>query len=151
MRTDKTNTALWIIADNMRSRKDNGEFDTYRLAYRWAVKNYHKTNSAITVSKLEKSWHKAKSRGKVRYKKDRKASVPFMITQEMRMRLRSLKYSTFNDFKNLGISVEGPQTPTFAPSFCRQKILDIATLEWDISPMIAIFLFFISPNFSIIE
>ena len=100
MRTDKTNTALWIIADNMRSRKDNGEFDTYRLAYRWAVKNYHKTNSAITVSKLEKSWHKAKSRGKVRYKKDRKASVPFMITQEMRMRLRSLKYSN-NDIRHL--------------------------------------------------
>ena len=95
-----TNDALWAIADDMRDRKDKGEFDTYRLAYRWAVKNYRKGNSIITVSNLERAWHKAKCEGKVGIKKERKVSVPFMITQEMRMRLRTLKYSN-DDIKHL--------------------------------------------------
>ena len=97
---EKTNDALWAIADDMRYRKDEGEFDTYRLAYSWAVKNYRKRNSTISVSNLERAWHKAKSEGKVGIKKERKVSVPFMITQKMRMRLRSLKYSN-DDIKKL--------------------------------------------------
>ena len=97
---EKTNDALWAIADDMRYRKDEGEFDTYRLAYSWAVKNYRKRNSTISVINLERAWHQAKSEGKVGIKKERKVSVPFMITQKMRMRLRSLKYSN-DDIKKL--------------------------------------------------
>ena len=30
---------LWAIADKMRSQKEQGEFKTYRDAYRWAAIN----------------------------------------------------------------------------------------------------------------
>ena len=37
-----TNDALWAIADDMRERKEEGEFETYMDAYRWAAKNISK-------------------------------------------------------------------------------------------------------------
>ena len=35
---------LWIIANKMRFRKEQGEFKTYRDAYKWAVKNISSSN-----------------------------------------------------------------------------------------------------------
>jgi len=60
-----TTNALWAIADDMRARKDEGEFDTYMDAYRWAEKNIYKKGTVITATKLEKAYSKAKSEGKV--------------------------------------------------------------------------------------
>lgn len=60
-----TTNALWAIADDTRARKDDGEFDTYMDAYRWAEKNIDKKGTVITATKLEKAYSKAKSEGKV--------------------------------------------------------------------------------------
>ena len=62
---EKTNNALWAIADDMRARKREGEFDSYKEAYEWASENYYKDNVLITPRNLERAWHKAKSEGKV--------------------------------------------------------------------------------------
>ena len=66
------NDALWAIADDMRARKEDGEFDTYREAYQWACDNYYKKNVKLTVLKLERAYHKAKSEGLVGKKKPQK-------------------------------------------------------------------------------
>ena len=42
LKKDETNDSLWAIADDMRARKDEGDFDTYMDAYRWAEKNMSK-------------------------------------------------------------------------------------------------------------
>ena len=39
LKKDHTNNALYAIADDMRERKNDGEFDTYREAYEWAANN----------------------------------------------------------------------------------------------------------------
>ena len=57
---------LWAIADKMRSRKEQGEFKTYRDAYRWAAINIPSSKvQPRTFRKLGKGYHKAKSEGKV--------------------------------------------------------------------------------------
>jgi len=60
---NETNDALWAVADDMRARKDAGEFETYMDAYRWAEKNLSKKGIVITAKKLEKAYHKARSEG----------------------------------------------------------------------------------------
>ena len=61
-----TNDALWAIADDMRARKEEGEFETYMDAYRWAEINYkHINNIKITAEKLQKAYHKSKSEGRL--------------------------------------------------------------------------------------
>ena len=83
--------ALWIIANKMRLRKEQGEFKTYRDAYKWAVKNIFSSNvQPMTVQKLEKAYHKAKSKGKIGIKK---VSIPIMITNQMRIDLLTLGWS----------------------------------------------------------
>ena len=62
---EKTNDALWAIADDMRERKKRGKFPTYRKAYEWASENLSKDDALITPQNLERAWHKAKSEGKV--------------------------------------------------------------------------------------
>ena len=57
--------ALWAIADDMRGKKDDGEFETYRDAYRWAKKNISKKGVNITIKNLERAFYKARSEGKV--------------------------------------------------------------------------------------
>ena len=81
---------MWTIADDMRARKEDGEFATYREAYLWAEKNARKKGTQTTVIKLEKAYHKAKSEGKVGIKK---VSIPIMITNQMRIDLSMLGYS----------------------------------------------------------
>ena len=60
-----TNNALWAIADDMRPRKKNGEFPTYRAAYRWAAKHMTQNGKKFEADSLENEWHKAKAKGKV--------------------------------------------------------------------------------------
>ena len=64
-----TNDALWAIADDMRARKEEGEFDTYREAYQWACDNYYKKNVKLTVKNLERAYHKYVSEGRASKKK----------------------------------------------------------------------------------
>tara|TARA_B100001564_G_scaffold23021_1_gene17174 strand:- start:227 stop:574 length:348 start_codon:yes stop_codon:yes gene_type:complete len=78
--------SLFKIAQDCRTKKENGEFDTYRNAYRAVIRD----NRAITIKKLENAYYKSIRRLKV---KKNIVSIPIMITQEMRMRLRALKYS----------------------------------------------------------
>lgn len=94
---EETTDALWAIADDMRARKKEGEFDTYRDAYRWAENNILKKGTPITAIRLEKAYHKAKSEGKVGIKK---VSIPIMITSKMRMQLSTLGY-TKDEMKHL--------------------------------------------------
>ena len=61
----RTGDSLWAIADDMRARKDDGEFETYREAYKWAENNIIKTDVIITADKLENAYHKAVSEGKL--------------------------------------------------------------------------------------
>ena len=92
-----TSDPLWAIADDMRARKKEGEFDTYRDAYRWAENNILKKGTPITAIRLEKAYHKAKSEGKVGIKK---VSIPIIITNKMRMQLSTLGY-TKDEMKHL--------------------------------------------------
>ena len=62
---EDSNDALWAIADDMRERKDAGEFETYREAYRWAEYHLTQYGQPIRVYQLERAYHKAKSEGRV--------------------------------------------------------------------------------------
>jgi len=57
--------SLWAIADDMRVRKEAGEFSTYMDAYRWAAKHITQNGKTIKAESLENEWHKAKSKGTV--------------------------------------------------------------------------------------
>ena len=82
---------LWVIAKKMRLKKEQGEFKTYRDAYRWAAINIPSSKvQSLTFQKLENAYHKAKSEGKVGIKK---VSIPIMITNQMRMELLTLGWS----------------------------------------------------------
>ena len=82
----------------MRFRKEQGEFKTYRDAYRWATKNISSSKvEPLSIRKLERAYYKAKSEGKVGIKK---VSIPIMITNQMRMDLSILGY-TRDEMKHL--------------------------------------------------
>ena len=57
--------ALWAIADDMRLRKENGEFLTYMAAYRWAAKHMTQNGKRFKTESLVNEWHKAKAKGLV--------------------------------------------------------------------------------------
>jgi hypothetical protein len=57
--------SLWAIADDMRVRKEAGEFSTYMDAYRWAAKHITQNGKTIKAESLENEWHKAKYKGTV--------------------------------------------------------------------------------------
>ena len=63
------NHSLWAIADDIRLKKEEGEFDTYREAYQWACDNYYKKNVKLTVKNLERAYHKYVSEGRASKKK----------------------------------------------------------------------------------
>ena len=65
LKKEETIDALYAIADDIRYRKEKGEFDTFMDGYRWAEKNISKKGVNITAKKLEKAYHKAKSEGKI--------------------------------------------------------------------------------------
>ena len=82
---------LWSIAKKVRFKKEQGEFKTYRDAYRWAIKNISSPNvEPLSVQKLERAYHKAKSDNKIGLKN---VSIPIMITNKMRMNLSVLGYA----------------------------------------------------------
>ena len=60
-----TKDALWAIADDMRTRNEEGEFDTFMDAYRWAEKNMTQNGNPIKAKNLQRAYHKAKSERKV--------------------------------------------------------------------------------------
>ena len=62
---EDTNNALWAIADDMRQRKKEGNFATYRDSYRWAEKHMTQNGKQIIALKLEGAFHKASSEGRV--------------------------------------------------------------------------------------
>jgi hypothetical protein len=49
----------------MRKRKEDGEFETYREAYRWAEDNMTQNGKAIKWERLENAYQKAKSAAKL--------------------------------------------------------------------------------------
>ena len=57
--------ALWSIADDMRQRKEAGEFPTYMEAYRWAAKHITQNGITFTAYSLQNEYHKAKTKGLV--------------------------------------------------------------------------------------
>ena len=62
---ENTNDALWSIADDLRKKADNGEFESYREAYRWAEKNILHKDKYVAWHKYERAFYKARSEGKV--------------------------------------------------------------------------------------
>ena len=86
----ENNQSLAKIAEQCRIDKKNGFFKSYRDAYRAAV-NITLRNE-VSVSQLENAYYNSKRLKSSGSKKI--ISIPIMITQEMRLRLKSLKYST---------------------------------------------------------
>ena len=62
---EDTNDAQWAIADDMRKRKEEGQFDTYIEAYRWAQDNMTQNGKPIIAEKLQTAFLKARCEGKV--------------------------------------------------------------------------------------
>lgn len=62
---EDTKDALWAIADDIRLRKENGEFLTYMAAYRWAAKHMTQNGKRFKTESLVNEWHKAKAKGLV--------------------------------------------------------------------------------------
>ena len=62
---EDTNDAQWAIADDMRKRKEEGQFDTYIEAYRWAQDNMTQNGEPIIAEKLQTAFLKARCEGKV--------------------------------------------------------------------------------------
>ena len=87
------------IAKEFREKKEEGLYSTYIDAYKAAV-----TSSKIdglSVKKLERAYYQTKRKDKITKNQNFKSvSIPIMITQEMRMRLKGLKYH-MSDIRNL--------------------------------------------------
>ena len=62
---EDTNDAQWAIADDMRKRKEEGQFDTYIEAYRWAQDNMTQDGEPIIAERLQNAFLKARCEGKV--------------------------------------------------------------------------------------
>lgn len=102
------------IAKEFREKKEDGLYNTYIDAYKAAV-----TSSKIdglSVKKLERAYYQSKRKDKITKNQNSKSvSIPIMITQEMRMRLKGLKYH-MSDIRNL--------TPQEANDIIRNQIIN---------------------------
>ena len=102
------------IAKEFREKKEDGLYSTYIDAYKAAV-----TSSKIdglSVKKLERAYYRSKRKDKITKNQESKSvSIPIMITQEMRMRLKGLKYH-MSDIRNL--------TPQEANDIIRNQIIN---------------------------
>ena len=102
------------IAKEFREKKEDGLYNTYIDAYKAAV-----TSSKIdglSVKKLERAYYQSKKKDKITKNQNSKSvSIPIMITQEMRMRLKGLKYH-MSDIRNL--------TPQEANDIIRNQIIN---------------------------
>ena len=92
-------SSILKIAKEFREKKEDGLYSTYMDAYKAAV-----TSSKIdglSVKKLERAYYQSKRKDKITKNQNSKSvSIPIMITQEMRMRLKGLKYH-MSDIRNL--------------------------------------------------
>ena len=59
------NGAFWSLADELRSRKADGEFQSYEEAYQFGSEHYTKEGNEVTPLQLKRNYHKAKSEGRV--------------------------------------------------------------------------------------
>ena len=82
--------SLAKIAEKCRIYKKNGLFKSYRDSYRAAVDSTLKNK--VTVKQLENAYHNSKRSVSDESKKI--ISIPIMITQDMRLKLKGLKYSS---------------------------------------------------------
>ena len=107
-------SSILKIAKEFREKKEDGLYSTYIDAYKAAV-----TSSKIeglSVKKLEGAYYQSKRKDKITKNQNSKSvSIPIMITQEMRMRLKGLKYH-MSDIRNL--------TPQQANDIIRNQIIN---------------------------
>ena len=107
-------SSILKIAKEFREKKEDGLYSTYIDAYKAAV-----TSSKIdglSVKKLEGAYYQFKRKDKITKNQNSKSvSIPIMITQEMRMRLKGLKYH-MSDIRNL--------TPQQANDIIRNQIIN---------------------------
>ena len=107
-------SSILKIAKEFREKKEEGLYSTYIDAYKAAV-----TSSKIdglSVKKLERAYYQSKRKDKITKNQNSKSvSIPIMITQEMRMRLKGLKYH-MSDIRNL--------TPQEANDIIRNQIIN---------------------------
>ena len=107
-------SSILKIAKEFREKKEEGLYSTYIDAYKAAV-----TSSKIdglSVKKLERAYYQSKRKDKITKNQNSKSvSIPIMITQEMRMRLKGLKYH-MSDIRNL--------TPQEANDIISNKIIN---------------------------
>ena len=79
------------IAKEFREKKEEGLYSTYIDAYKAAVTS--SKMDGLSVKKLERAYYQSKRKDKITKNQNSKSvSIPIMITQEMRMRLKGLKY-----------------------------------------------------------
>lgn len=114
MISKKLKSSILKIAKEFREKKEDGLYSTYIDAYKAAV-----TSSKIdglSVKKLERAYYQSKRKDKITKNQNSKSvSIPIMITQEMRMRLKGLKYH-MSDIRNL--------TPQQANDIIRNQIIN---------------------------
>ena len=102
------------IAKEFREKKEEGLYSTYIDAYKAAVTS--SKIDGISVKKLERAYYQSKRKDKITKNQNSKSvSIPIMITQEMRMRLKGLKYH-MSDIRNL--------TPQEANDIISNKIIN---------------------------
>ena len=114
MISKKLKSSILKIAKEFREKKEDGLYSTYIDAYKAAV-----TSSKIeglSVKKLEGAYYQFKRKDKITKNQNSKSvSIPIMITQEMRMRLKGLKYH-MSEIRNL--------TPQQANDIIRNQIIN---------------------------
>ena len=114
MISNNVKSSILKIAKEFREKKEEGLYSTYIDAYKSAV-----TSSKIdglSVKKLERAYYQSKRKDKITKNQNSKSvSIPIMITQEMRMRLKGLKYH-MSDIRNL--------TPQEANDIISNKIIN---------------------------
>ena len=99
MISNNVKPSILKIAKEFREKKEDGLYNTYIDAYKAAV--ISSEIDGLTVKKLERAYYQSKRKDKITKNQNSKSvSIPIMITQEMRMRLKGLKYH-MSDIRNL--------------------------------------------------
>ena len=62
------NDDIWVVAAELRDRKEKGEFETYQKAYEYGARNYNVKGNPITTKQLANNYYKKKSTGEVKKK-----------------------------------------------------------------------------------
>jgi len=114
MTSKNLKSSILKIAKEFREKKEDGFYNTYIDAYKAAV-TFCKIDG-LSVKKLERAYYQSKRKDKITKNQNSKyVSIPIMITQEMRMRLKGLKYN-MSDIRNL--------TPQEANDIIRNQIIN---------------------------